>query len=525
MNCTRTLGTPRRSVVGIALTVIAVFSFGGQVETSAAVSKPITSLQYGFTSPGEAVSLISPSTLSRITDTGSLGAGEGFFSIRSGLPTTNVVVSVDDGPVHPLAAQGYIYGLIGAGTHRISVFGRLGGPAIMSAEVAVPSGRRTVALLYQTPSGSDMLGTFVEDSDPLPIGLSRVLLHNTSRAGPIDIYENGIKVVSYLSNTPSSPIVANLTLRAGPVHFVVTKAGAPPSSVIGELVGNLLPGDLLEIFVTGDPTTYPSSLTIQASAQPLGIGYRLYASDGGVFDFGDASFYGSTGGQKLNRPIAAASSQSLGLGYWLAGSDGGVFNFGSAAFFGSTGAEHLNEPIVGMASTNDDGGYWLTAADGGIFTFGDATFYGSLGGLHLNAQIVGMTTTADGRGYWLVAADGGVFAFGDAQFYGSMGGEHLNSPIIGIESTVDGGGYWLVASDGGVFTFGDASFYGSEGGEHINEPIVSMVTTPDSLGYTLVASDGGVFTFGDAGFSGSAGGSKLNRPIIYGTSAGAPLPH
>jgi hypothetical protein len=30
--------------------------------------------------------------------------------------------------------------------------------------------------------------------------------------------------------------------------------------------------------------------------------------------------------------------------------DGGIFSFGDATFFGSTGAQRLNQPIVGMAT-------------------------------------------------------------------------------------------------------------------------------------------------------------------------------
>jgi hypothetical protein len=40
-----------------------------------------------------------------------------------------------------------------------------------------------------------------------------------------------------------------------------------------------------------------------------------------------------------------------GGGYWLVASDGGIFTFGDAGFFGSTGAIHLNRPIVGMSSS------------------------------------------------------------------------------------------------------------------------------------------------------------------------------
>jgi hypothetical protein len=39
-----------------------------------------------------------------------------------------------------------------------------------------------------------------------------------------------------------------------------------------------------------------------------------------------------------------------GAGYWLVASDGGIFSFGDAKFYGSTGGMTLNKPIVGMAS-------------------------------------------------------------------------------------------------------------------------------------------------------------------------------
>ena len=69
-----------------------------------------------------------------------------------------------------------------------------------------------------------------------------------------------------------------------------------------------------------------------------------------------------------------------GFGYWLVASDGGVFSYGDACFFGSTGGMTLNAPIVGIASTPDGNGYWLVAADGGVFSYGDASYYGSMGG-------------------------------------------------------------------------------------------------------------------------------------------------
>src|SRR5206468_864528 len=111
-----------------------------------------------------------------------------------------------------------------------------------------------------------------------------------------------------------------------------------------------------------------------------------------------------------------------GRGYWLVASDGGVFAYGQAGFFGPAGSTRLNRPIVAMTPTPTGGGYWLVASDGGIFSFGDARFLGSAGGIRLNQPIVAAAATPTGLGYRLVASDGGIFSFGDAKFLGSTGG-------------------------------------------------------------------------------------------------------
>jgi hypothetical protein len=76
--------------------------------------------------------------------------------------------------------------------------------------------------------------------------------------------------------------------------------------------------------------------------------------------------------------------------------DGGLFAFGDGSFFGSTGAISLNRPIVGMAVTRTAHGYWLVASDGGIFAFGDATFLGSTGGQTLTAPVIGLVAVTVG---------------------------------------------------------------------------------------------------------------------------------
>ena len=245
-----------------------------------------------------------------------------------------------------------------------------------------------------------------------------------------------------------------------------------------------------------------------------GQGYRFVASDGGIFDYGDATFWGSAGSLHLNAPVVGMAVTPSTNGYWMVASDGGIFNYGDARFFGSMGGQHLNKPIVGMASTADGNGYWMVAADGGIFNFGNAPFFGSTGSMRLNKPIVGMAATPDGGGYWLVASDGGIFSYGDAQFRGSTGSLVLNSPVVGMATGPGGNGYWLVAADGGIFDYGSAGFFGSAGSIRLNQPVVGMAPTSDSNGYWLVASDGGIFTYGDAQFFGSTGSIHLNNPIV-----------
>ena len=67
----------------------------------------------------------------------------------------------------------------------------------------------------------------------------------------------------------------------------------------------------------------------------------------------------------LNSPVVGMASGPGGGGYWLVAADGGIFDYGDAGFFGSAGSLRLNKPVVGMAASADGGGYWLVAADGG----------------------------------------------------------------------------------------------------------------------------------------------------------------
>jgi sugar lactone lactonase YvrE len=214
------------------------------------------------------------------------------------------------------------------------------------------------------------------------------------------------------------------------LRFVhITRAVPSPPVPAPPAVSPPPPGD-------GGSGDAPSPDPLAVDIAPLSVpdppaGYHLVASDGGIFAFGDAGFFGSTGALRLAKPIVGMAASPSGLGYWLVASDGGIFAFGDAGFFGSTGALTLAKPIVGMAASPSGLGYWLVASDGGIFAFGDAGFFGSPAGRVTGRPVVGLMASPTGGGYRVATGDGEVFPFGDARPFGSVTGG-LRLPVVGI---------------------------------------------------------------------------------------------
>jgi hypothetical protein len=103
------------------------------------------------------------------------------------------------------------------------------------------------------------------------------------------------------------------------------------------------------------------------AATPTGLGYWLFATDGRVFAFGDATHRGSA----KNSRIAGADNHGTD-GYWLVTERGRVRAFGSASSLGDVAGRRLGSPIVGLAATPSGEGYVIVTAKGRIFSFGDA---------------------------------------------------------------------------------------------------------------------------------------------------------
>jgi hypothetical protein len=395
-----------------------------------------------------------------------------------------------------------------------------GNPCFIDSATALPASSTPYTVTASYPGDAN----FLPASTTVPLSVfpatSSVVLSVSPASTSYGNEGSATISATVTSGTTGSP-TGSVTVQNGG-DTVCTIAVQPASSDTSSGSCPALGGTQLPPGNYALTANYPGDGNFQSSvssAQSLTVanqatqGYWEVGSDGGIFSFGTAHFYGSMGGTHLDAPIVGIASTQDGGGYWEVASDGGIFAFGDAHFFGSMGGTHLNAPIVGMAPTPDGRGYWLVAKDGGVFAFGDAHFYGSMGGTPLNKPIVSIAANPSTGGYWEVASDGGIFAF-NAPFLGSAGSLRLAAPLVGMASLSSGGGYWEVASDGGVFAQGDAALLGSVGGQVLNRPIEGMATTPSGAGYRLVASDGGIFAFGDAEFDGSMGGVPLNSPVV-----------
>jgi hypothetical protein len=269
-----------------------------------------------------------------------------------------------------------------------------------------------------------------------------------------------------------------------------------------------------------------SASVFTLAAFPVPKGYRLAATDGGVFSF-RAPYYGSMGGTHLNKPVIGMATDPATDGYWLVASDGGIFAF-HASFYGSMGEQRLNQPIVAMAADPTGDGYWLLASDGGIFTFGNAKYLGSAVGKIGSARAVGIAPSNGPDGGYLVLTTTGFLEFGALSWAGCESGT-IPPRAVGIASSIPIGPApvidvcpflataYAASAAGAVAALDSAPPHGGVGSPP--SPIVAIATdptnqfSPPAEGYWLVDTKGGVFNL-DAPYLGSMAGKALAAPIV-----------
>ena len=108
--------------------------------------------------------------------------------------------------------------------------------------------------------------------------------------------------------------------------------------------------------------------------------------------------YGSVT-QALAQPIVGMASTPDGKGYWLVASDGGIFTFGDATFYGSAANNGIT--ATGIIASADGKGYSIVSSTGEQFAFGDSTTESPA---VANQSLVGIASSASGAFYGVTSS-------------------------------------------------------------------------------------------------------------------------
>jgi hypothetical protein len=381
--------------------------------------------------------------------------------------------------------------------------------------------------------------TFARPDHPTIRSYAAVIFSTTGSLPPLDyLYPDLLEVVtaSLPGGSPGISYSTALGVLGGvpPYSWSLASGTIPPGLILHASTG----------VISGTPTTlgtYPFTVAVTDSDTPstttqalLSItiapysphGYWLVSADGGVFTFGQAHFYGSTGRLWLQRPVVGMTVTQDRGGYWMVATDGGLFAFGNATFHGSLPGiglspagsgrpRSLNAPVVAMVASPTGRGYLLVGADGGVFAFGDAHYWGSCPQIHgCSGAVIAVVPDAGELGYWVVTATGHVYAFGNAPYLG--GPSPVSAPVTGAVASRSGHGYALVDARGDVYGFGDIRSLGAAP-KGLPAAIEAIVPTSSGNGYWLMSALGAVYTYGDAPNYGSMFGRPLNAPVVTAT--------
>ena len=180
----------------------------------------------------------------------------------------------------------------------------------------------------------------------------------------------------------------------------------------------------------------PERTVVGMAATPGGGGYWEVASDGGIFNFGDAAFHGSTGRPASQRARSSAwppRPTAAATGWWppTAGSS----TTATPASTARPGRSTSTSPSSAWRPrpTGTATGWWPPTAGSSATATPSSSAHAVAAAQQAHRRHGGRAPS--GNGYWLVASDGGIFSYGDAGFFGSTG-HPLNKPMVGMMSTL-----------------------------------------------------------------------------------------
>ncbi|MDE3203116.1 MAG: hypothetical protein KGQ66_02710 [Acidobacteriota bacterium] len=358
-----------------------------------------------------------------------VGAPVGIYSFGVGLQGANTLAPSD---VSVVAPESHGQKPPGAGEDTTA-------PTVTVTAVGTPAATASFALAADETNVSYTCQLFVDGvAQPPEACTSPVSFRDLQPA----VYVLAVTGTDAAGNV-STPVIVTWTVGAPASGVVITSAPSGTLTVgqSGSVSFSATGPAPLQLAAVG---ALPAGVTFTDNGDGTAtLGGAAVAGTEGTYELVVVAWSGNTAtSQTFVLTVAAATTapgttspgtQTSGPGYWLVASDGGVFAFGDAGFYGSAGSVRLAAPIVGMAASSDGRGYWLVASDGGVFAFGDAGFYGSAGSVRLAAPVVGLERDRQTGGYWLVGSDGGVFGFG-APFAGSAGALPLRQPVVVMSS-------------------------------------------------------------------------------------------
>jgi len=159
-------------------------------------------------------------------------------SVVHGIPGVPVDVYVDDAltltDFEPEAVAGPLE--VPAGDHRVEIYAASptppdrapGSGALIDQTETVPAGKSVSLVAHLDESGDPALTAFVDDTSALAAGQARVTVRHTAAAPAVDVYVDGAKAVSDLSNPEEA--VAEIPTGS---HEIAVKVAGTDTTVIG----------------------------------------------------------------------------------------------------------------------------------------------------------------------------------------------------------------------------------------------------------------------------------------------------
>jgi hypothetical protein len=264
--------------------------------------------------------------------------------------------------------------------------------------------------------------------------------------------------------------------------------------------------------VTGGGPTFnapsPTPTAVSMVRTSDGKGYWLLSSQGAIYAYGDAQYYGgaNTGDLTGGETAVGMAATPSGNGYWILSNTGAVFAFGGAQYEGGANTGDFTNGQVGVSITADStgDGYWILSNQGGVFSYGDAPFYGApYGQSYFNDESAAQLVKA-GAGYWVLSSSGSIYAYGSAPYNGNPGGFSGQIAVGMAAANSSDTGYWILSKAGGIYAVGNAAYLGGANGQSYfnGETATSLAPSADDGGYWILGDTGGVYSYGDAPFEG-----------------------